>query len=244
MMYATWSEGYRPGGINRDPSFRDYVSDFLTNWELGWKTAWLDNTLQFNGAVFLQEWDDFQVSFAGDNGITLVNNGPTAEVLGTEMQALWMPLDGLRLSTSLAYYDSELQDAVLPGSRTAIVRTGGQPVAADAGVQGQRDRALRVPAGGFDANVQGTVAYESSRPSDIIPADNAIVGDIPSSTVLDLSTGIGRDSWGLELFIGNVTNEDAPMDISYQCAIGICGAQTYGIRMQPRTIGLKFSQEF
>ena len=34
------------------------------------------------------------------------------------------------------------------------------------------------------------------------------------------------------------------MDISYQCSISVCGVQTYGIRMQPRTFGLRFSQEF
>ena len=92
--------------------------------------------------------------------------------------------------------------------------------------------------------MQGTISYESSRPSDIDPSENAILGDIPSSTVLDLSTGIGKDSWGLDLFIGNVTNEDAPIGISLQCTVSICGDQTYGIRTQPRTIGLKFSQEF
>ena len=69
-VYATWSEGYRPGGINRDPHSGDFLSDFLTNWELGWKTRWADDRLQFNGAVFLEEWDDIQVAFQGDNGIT------------------------------------------------------------------------------------------------------------------------------------------------------------------------------
>jgi len=244
MMYATWSEGYRPGGINRDPSFPDYVSDFLTNYEIGWKPAWLDNTLQFNGAVFLQEWDDFQVSFAGNNGITLVTNGPSAEVLGTEIQALWMPMDGLRLSTSIAYYDSELQDLYCQDTDCESFAPAGSQLPLTPEFKGNVVARYEFPLAGFDANVQGTVGYESSRPSDIIPADNAIVGDIPSSTVLDLSTGIGRDSWGLELFIGNVTNEDAPMDISYQCSISVCGVQTYGIRMQPRTFGLRFSQEF
>ena len=62
MVYATWSEGYRPGGINRNPFVGDYVSDFLTNYELGWKTRFADDRFQFNGAVFLEEWDDVQVS--------------------------------------------------------------------------------------------------------------------------------------------------------------------------------------
>ena len=62
MVYATWSEGYRPGGINRRGTLPPYVSDFLTNYELGWKTTWVDNRLPFNGAVFQQDWDDFQFS--------------------------------------------------------------------------------------------------------------------------------------------------------------------------------------
>ena len=51
LLYATWSEGFRPGGINRNPFVGDYESDFLTNWELGWKTQW-GGSVQFNGAVF------------------------------------------------------------------------------------------------------------------------------------------------------------------------------------------------
>ena len=82
LLYATWSEGYRPGGINRNPFAGDYEPDILTNYEIGWKTRFLDDRLQLNGAVFLEEWDDIQVSFQGANGITQVANGPQAEVQG------------------------------------------------------------------------------------------------------------------------------------------------------------------
>ena len=91
MLYATWSEGYRPGGVQRNPVFTNYASDFLTNYELGWKTRFADDRLQFNGAVFLDEWDDIQVSFQGDNGITQVANGPSAEITGIEVQFDWLP---------------------------------------------------------------------------------------------------------------------------------------------------------
>jgi iron complex outermembrane recepter protein len=239
MMYATWSEGYRPGGINRNPFAGDFKSDFLTNYELGWKTVWLDNTLQFNGAVFLEEWEDFQVSFLGANGITQVANGPTAEVIGTELQGLWMPMDGLRISGSMAYYDSELQDEYDGGAAPK-----GAPLPLTPDFKGNLIARYEFPLASFEANVQGTVAYESSRPSSLDVADNDVLGDIPSSTVFDLSTGVGKDSWTLELFVSNLTNEDAPLGISTQCTVSICGAQSYAIRMRPRTIGLKFSQEF
>ena len=39
MFYATWSKGFRPGGINRQPGLAPYNPDFLVNYELGWKTT-------------------------------------------------------------------------------------------------------------------------------------------------------------------------------------------------------------
>jgi outer membrane receptor protein involved in Fe transport len=239
MMYGTWSEGYRPGGINRNPFAGDYTSDFLTNWELGWKTTFLDNTLQFNGAVFLEEWEDFQVSFLGANGITQVANGPTAEVLGTELQGMWAPIDGLVISASMAYYDSELQDDYDGGAAKK-----GDPLPLTPDFKGNVVARYEFPMGTFEAFTQGALMYETSRPSNLDRADNDILGDIPARTVFDLSGGIGKDSWDLELFISNVTNEDAPIGISTQCNAGICGTQSYGIRTIPRTIGLRFSQEF
>jgi outer membrane receptor protein involved in Fe transport len=84
-----------------------------------------------------------------------------------------------------------------------------------------------------------------------VPAENDFKGgEIPSSTILDLSAGIGRNSWTLELFVKNATNEDAPLYITQDCAIisafgsPACGLQPYSLRRPPTTIGLKFSQEF
>ena len=111
LLYATWSEGFRPGGINRNPAVPDYVSDILTNYELGWKSRWAEDRLQFNGAVFLEEWDNIQVAFQGLNGITQVENGPEAEIMGTEMQLDWLATDnlgGLSTTTQDDYYDTEL----------------------------------------------------------------------------------------------------------------------------------------
>jgi iron complex outermembrane receptor protein len=106
------------------------------------------------------------------------------------------------------------------------------------------------PLGSFEANAQGSLAYESSRAGDLNVVDNEIKGDIPSSTVLSLSAGLAKDSWAVELFVQNLTNEDAALGISTQCATTFtdgdiaCGAQPYALRMRPRTIGIKFSQEF
>lgn len=248
MLYATWSEGYRPGGINRNPFAGDYISDFLTNYEAGWKTRWLDNRLQLNGAVFLEQWDNFQVSFQGANGITQVANGPSAEVRGLEAQIDWLPTDKLRLSTSLAFYDTQLKDDYLSfnanGTVKAILAPKGTKLPITADFKGNVVARYSFGLGNFDAHMQGAVSYTGSRSAILDVADNAVAGGIPASTFLDLSFGIQKDSYSVELFVGNATNEDAPLGKTSECTPQVCGGQSYGIRNRPRTIGIKFTQEF
>ncbi|MEM7360054.1 MAG: TonB-dependent receptor [Pseudomonadota bacterium] len=246
MVYATWSEGYRPGGINRNPNAGEYISDFLTNWEAGWKTQLFDNRLQFNGAVFFEEWDDFQVSFQGANAITQVNNGPSAEILGLESQILWAATDNLRLSASFSLIDTELQDDYCPACNsdgTPWAPAGSSlPVTAD--FKGHFVARYNFNWGDWDGHLQGSLAYEGERSSDLNLADNMIRGDVPSNTFVDLSAGIRNDKYAVDLFIKNATDEDAPLYLTSQCATGTCGVQNYGVRNRPITVGLKYTQDF
>lgn len=246
MVYGTWSEGYRPGGINRAPNAGEYVSDFLTNWEAGWKTTWMDRSLQFNGAVFFEEWEDFQVSFVGDNAITQVDNGPTAEVIGLEATVLWAATENLRLSTAFAFYDTELQDDYCPGCNddgSAWAPAGTKlPITAD--FKGNLIARYSFNIGDFDAYVQGAFSYEGERSSDLNVRFNAIRGDVPSNTFADLTAGIETEKFSVSLFVKNATDEDAPLYLTSQCATGTCGTQNYSVRARPRTFGVRFTQDF
>jgi len=246
MFYVTWSEGYRPGGINRNPFAGDYRSDFLTNWELGWKTRELDDRLQFNGAVFHESWDNFQVSFQGANGITQVANGPTAVIDGLETQLEWLATDSLRLSISLAYYSSALQGDYTNQDPTdlKILAPSGTSLPVTPDFKGNVVARYSFNLGNFDAHLQGEVAYEGSRTTSLDVNDNAILGDLPASTHVDLSAGIHKDSYSVELFVTNVTDETAALGVSQECAPAVCGYQSYAVRPQPRTIGIKFTQDF
>jgi iron complex outermembrane receptor protein len=253
LLYATWSEGFRPGGFNRNPFVGDYESDFLTNWELGWKAQW-GGSVQFNGAVFLEEWDNLQRAFQGSNGITQVDNAPSAEIIGTEMQVLWAVTDSFMLSAAAAYYNAELTSDYIEidsDGNPVITAPDGSRLPITPEFKGNLIGRYEFPVGEFQAHLQGALTYEGSRPSELVPADNeAKNGDIPSSTIFDLTAGIGRDSWRLEMFVMNATDEDVPAFISQQCAITTifgspaCGQQPYAIRRQPLTVGLRFSQEF
>jgi len=247
MVYFTWAEGYRPGGVQRNPAAGEFLSDFLTNIEAGWKTQWANNRLQFNGAIFTQEWEDIQISFTGDNAITAVNNGPTAEVNGLEMDLLWLATDNLRLSAAASFYDSKLKSDYCNISNnvcTAVLAPAGTRLPVTAELKYNIVARYHFEMGGMDSYVQGVVVHEGERDSDLDQGAQAVLGTLPSYTTLDLSAGFTKDDWGVDLFISNVTNEDAPLYYVAQCTAETCGDQKYGVRIRPMTISARLTKDF
>src|SRR5690606_27414492 len=97
---------------------------------------------------------------------------------------------------------------------------------------------------GFDSYFQGTLMHEGERKSDLRLLEREILGNLGSYELLDLSAGIGKDNWRVELYVKNVTDEAGELFRYAQCAETTCGEQTYTVRTQPRTFGIRFSQEF
>jgi outer membrane receptor protein involved in Fe transport len=253
MVYGTWSEGYRPGGVNRRGTLDPYLSDYLTNWELGWKTRWADGRLTFNGAVFQQDWEDFQFAILGQNGLTEIKNANQARIRGLEADISWAATYNLRVSGGVAFYDAELTenycgftdangdpetDCPSPeapsGSRL--------PITAD--FKGNLTARYTFDVGEYEAHFQGQVSHEGKRSTDLRVAERGILGDLDAYTMLDLTAGFGRGNWYLDFYIKNVFDERAQLSRFTQCAEAVCGEQAYTVVARPRTLGLRFSQDF
>ena len=125
LLYASWSRGFKAGGINA-PTFNfpaDQVdSENLDSYEIGWKTEF--NNIRFNGAAFYYDYTNLQVTTTNTNlcGGACVSNAATAEVWGVEADILWAPLDNLEFAAAGAYLNSEfneyLGDSFVPASGT------------------------------------------------------------------------------------------------------------------------------
>lgn len=253
MIYGTWSEGYRPGGINRRGTLPPYLSDFLASWELGWKTRLADGRLVFNGAVFQQDWEDFQFAILGQNGLTEIKNANNARIRGIEADLSWAATYNLTLSSGLAFYDAELTE-----NYCGFTDAAGNPVTdcadpeAPSGSQlpitarfkGNATARYDFEAGGFDAYFQGVLTHEGERRTDLRVAESAILGDLDAYTLFNLSAGLGKGNWNLDFYVKNVFDERAELSRFTQCAEAVCGAQAYTVVAPPRTYGIKFSQDF
>lgn len=76
----------------------------------GWKTSWADGTLIFNGAVFRENWKDFQFSYLDQNGLTEIRNANQARIDGMELDLSWAATYNLQFTGSFAWYDAKLTE--------------------------------------------------------------------------------------------------------------------------------------
>jgi iron complex outermembrane receptor protein len=112
LAYYTWSQGFRPGAFNRNfacyikdaqgvplycsPS--SFTSDNLTNNEIGWKTEFFDHRLQWNGAVYQEDWNNVQLAFFDPGVLGNVGfgtNGPNYRIRGVETSIVAVLVQGL-----------------------------------------------------------------------------------------------------------------------------------------------------
>lgn len=254
LIYVTYSEGYRPGGINRRGSLPPYQSDYLKNYEFGWKTVLFDGAVRFNGAAYIQEWTNFQFSILGQSGLTEIKNAGQAEVKGIETDITWAPVEGLTFTAATAYIDSELTE-----NFCGYVNADGDPETdcptpeAPAGTRlpitprfkGNLVARYEWDVAGMTANVQASLVHQTSAPTDLRVFANSITGDLPAYTLVDLAAGLESPAgWTVGAYVRNLFDEEGQMSRFAQCAESVCGAQTYFIPTQPRTFGIKFGRRF
>lgn len=125
MLYYTFSQGYRPGSFNQNGGSlhaygpdgvqqyvvpKGYTSDSLTNNEIGWKTEWFNHRLQWNGAVYRENWNNVQVSFLDPGvagNVTFDTNGQNFVVKGLETSLVAKLMRGLTVQGSASWNRSE-----------------------------------------------------------------------------------------------------------------------------------------
>jgi len=285
MVYATWSQGFRPGGDNRNFGLGPYQSDYLDNYELGWKTTWNDNRLRWNGAIFDERWKNFQFGFIppGSAGLTVIRNAPQAEIRGLETNIDWKATDNLEISGGVAFYDAKLTadycgqvdpitdvpDTLCPAGIT--LPNGNEYPDGPAAPKGtQLPTTPKIKAdlvarynfniGGMDAYVQGAGVHVGRRKSALEVVDSTLQGDLPAYTSVDFSAGIRKNHWAIDAYLQNAFDSRGEVSRFTECATEVCAVtpgsptvfpfpahptgQVYVVPIQPRTFGLRWTQDF
>ena len=256
LFYTTWSRGFRPGGINRRGTLDPYKPDYLTNYEIGWKTTPMPG-VRFNGAIYQEEWKDVQLSFLGANGLTEIRSGGDARIRGVEVDAGYRT-GGFSLNVGASYNDAKLRknycnDTSAPCTGDNLLAPKGTRLPITAKFKGNAVARYDFPIADNKGHFQVSAAYEGKRRSDLRTIENAIQGNLPAYTTVDTSAGITNDSWSVELYVRNLFDKRGFLSNSIQCPETVCGdplgqtdigGKIYNSVVQPRTIGLKVGTKF
>ncbi len=121
-VYGGWDRGFKAGGHNvckgtdEVPDCPDpFESETADNFEVGFKGRFLNNTLVWNTAAYIQTYDDYQVDIQDDIGIgNSVRNAAKVEIQGIETDFQWLATDNLLIDGNVSYVDArwdEYKDA-------------------------------------------------------------------------------------------------------------------------------------
>lgn len=237
LFYFTYAEGFRPGGFNRidnDGVPKTYVSDEVTNYEIGWKTSLLDDTLRFNGAIYQIDWDGLQVGITDFNisVITFTTNAADAEITGFEGDLTWQPNDELTLAAAWSFNDTEL--VRVPVGVTDIAPEGSRLALAP---KTQYNLSARYEWGehAYRPYTQLVYSYTGNQFSSIV-VDNRFQQQ--SYDTIDASFGFQLEKWSFEVFGENLTDKRAELFIN---------SLDTDLRVttnRPRTVGIKVSFDY
>jgi len=266
MFYATWSRGFRPGGINRQPTAPAYSPDYLYNLEAGWKTQF--GPLIWNGAIYHQIWKGFQFAFLGANSLTVIQNGRDARINGLETDVSYVA-GGLTLNAAMSYTDAKTKGAICKASfdtapncdtfypgdpsdpdddfQDFIITPSGTRLPVTPKFKGTATARYSWPMGSGKAHVQGSIAYQGSASVDVRQDlgggfnPNSIYGRLQPSTLVDLFAGYDWRNYNFELFTTNVFDERN--ELARFTACGAC-LRLHIIPGRPRTFGVRVGAKF
>jgi iron complex outermembrane receptor protein len=112
-IYAGWDRGFKAGGhdvckgTEPEPVCADpFDSETADNFEVGFKGRFNDNII-WNGAVFYQQYDDYQVEVQDEVGIgNTILNAASAEISGVETDLQWLASENLLVEGNVSYIDA------------------------------------------------------------------------------------------------------------------------------------------
>lgn len=115
--YGSITRGYRPVTLNysiADPNLNNVRQEESWNYEIGLKSSWLDDRLNFNLAAFLGEIDNYQVLLPNDQGFFTDITNAEVRVAGLEAEVKAIPMTGLELTAGFGYVDTEYTNYTNP----------------------------------------------------------------------------------------------------------------------------------
>ncbi len=241
LLFATYSEGFRPGLLNRPGGASNAAgtytvpfavdTDDVQNYEIGWKTMLFDSSLRINGSAFMIEIENMQTTIFDPNITNLFfsDNAANAEIMGVEADFDWAPdaVDGLTISGAVSLLDTEVTEVLVPTDDVLV----GSPLSFAPEFQGNLRARYEWDMGEYRAHIMPQIVHSGESYTDIIEINKI---QLESWTTAALSAGIAKDNWRMEAYVDNLTNEAAQYSGNFtydRSRVSLARPRTVGVRV-------------
>ncbi len=262
LGYLTVSEGYGLGGSNPvpvcDDPFGNCISESesfvepetVTNYELGMRTGWLNDTLTLNGAIYLMDYKNIHVFGPSEvnPGIFITKSAGKAESTGIELELTAALGEFWSTGAGYSYNKSELSEDS-DGIYNETVNKGdllpGAPrnqlswyLANRFPMQNGLDFLLR-----YGINYTDKVFTKISNGSECCRENGQVLDEF---FLHNASIGLAGEKWEATVFADNLTNENAYTGVRGDTSLiqslpdGTQDRRFYTNIIRPRSIGVDF----
>jgi outer membrane receptor protein involved in Fe transport len=263
LVYATWSQGFRRGGVNAlpptepvavtlpDGTTQDHYTtptqlnklapDKVDNYEVGIKGT-IDQRLSYSAAIYDMEWKNIQ------EGVQLTPlvlpaalNIGDAQSRGVEVEINASVTRHLLANLSYTYDQTKLKSLspLFAYPNTAVPAPAvGSPLPGTP----KNSAALGLDYGHLMiANGELLFAVDARYQGPLIPALSATVPMVGGYTMLDSRVTYSQDHWKATVYVNNITNT---LGINSYTDPAIYGNRFQGVVSTPRTVGCTFGYSF
>lgn len=248
MLYARIASGYRLGGPNIvvgaaalqhvPPS---YKPDTTTDYEVGFKGAYLDRRITLDASAYYIDWKDIQIPVSNAYGI-YINNGGRAKSQGLELSVKVRPIAGMVVSAEGSWNQAELTRDLPPNSSAYGLAGDRLPYSSPFSGSLTVDQDF-AHMGDTTLFAGGALMYVGARTGEFQSAATPPRFRFPAYTTVNVHTGARYRAWQVNLFLNNVTNTRGIVYGEVNTYFGNTSGYD-AIITQPRTIGLSVSREF
>jgi outer membrane receptor protein involved in Fe transport len=262
LLYTDAARGFRPGGLvpsipgntASDPlgcfaqlqalgytsaaQTKSYKSDHLWNYEVGAKTAWADNRLTVDGAVFFTKWDQIQQLVALPCGFQFRANSGRAEIKGFDLEIHGRPTANLDLSAGVGFQharitqSSPLLPALQDGARVYEVPDW----------TGNAAASYTIPLSS-ESGLVGTVTYSYTGDSVSASVDTNHPRLRPGYTLLDARLAYRLHNYEFAFVGKNLTDTEANLGDNRSLAAETVGRPRIVVNA-PRMLGVEVRAKF
>lgn len=247
LVYVTFAEGFRPGGVNNVPGAGSilpatYAPDRLWSHEAGVRASWFNERVTLHGAAYQIDWRDMLISTATPNGAwRYLTNAGAARIRGLEFEMRARVMRRLVLDLHGTLMDARLVEDQGNGHVGALAAAGREgdriPFTPRRAFSASAAYAREVSLGTFLTRVE--YSYTGASASEFRPS-HANYEVQSSYELVNAMIGLETSRYVLSLSATNLMDAVAPLRVISSNN----GVRSQTVSAAPRTIILGLNVKF